>query len=468
MLLLAAFTFSIAQVSSIPSGSAGGGTGTVTSVNGSNGVATTTGSAFTDSGTLWANWPRNAQTGTSYALVTGDRGKVVTFSNAGAIAVTIAQAGTTGFETGWLTVAKNIGAGTVTITPTTSTVDGAATITLLTGDWALISSDGTNYETVNNKAISGSGVTVTTSRTGKQIAADTAVMESRANQQASGSTYSVTAGSSTVYTAALTPSLTAYTNGGTIRVKWDETCGANPTINVDSQGARKIYKRNGTSASTQLGAGECIANQINVLTYNSSLDSGTGGFETDIGGGGTATITGLAPYEPFGPISNGDTASVGSANRVVYLPFVARSPNVTYADMYGYSTTNDGHYALGIYESDTCTLLFQTNTVTGGGASGALSFTWTSPSSLTIGKMYFLGVTSDNANTNWFSVFTVPSGGRGYQVWNIGLTSSTYIAFYDSSASSYSAPNTTMPASCTGGATRTAISSNKEPWVMLR
>lgn len=139
------------------------------------------------------------------------------------------------------------------------------------------------------------------------IGPDTAKMESRANAQAGGSNYSVTAGSSTVYTAALTPTLTAYTNGGVIRVKWDETCGATPTINVDTLGARKMYKRNGTSASTQLAAGECIANQINVLTYNSSLDSGTGGFETDIGGGVIASAIDFSQFilrEDFCGVNN--------------------------------------------------------------------------------------------------------------------------------------------------------------------
>jgi hypothetical protein len=40
---------------------------------------------------------------------------------------------------------QNVGAGTVTITPTTSTINGAATAVLTTGTWVSIASDGTNY-----------------------------------------------------------------------------------------------------------------------------------------------------------------------------------------------------------------------------------------------------------------------------------------------------------------------------------
>lgn len=99
----------------------------------------------------------NAQVGTSYALVAADRAKYVSFSNAAAIAVTIAQAGTTGFEAGWYTLVKNLGVGTVTITPATSTVDGAATLVLTTGQWAILISDGTNYSTFRGSSSSSSG-----------------------------------------------------------------------------------------------------------------------------------------------------------------------------------------------------------------------------------------------------------------------------------------------------------------------
>ena len=94
----------------------------------------------------------NAQTGTTYTVLTGDRNKLITFSNASAVAVTLPQAGTTGFANNFEFEVKNIGAGTVTITPTTSTIDGAATLTLTNGQSVRIYSDGTNYFSAKGKS----------------------------------------------------------------------------------------------------------------------------------------------------------------------------------------------------------------------------------------------------------------------------------------------------------------------------
>lgn len=88
----------------------------------------------------------NAQTGTTYAIQDSDRGKFLTFTNAGAIAVSIAQAGTAGaFASGWYCDVLTAGAGTVTITPTTSTINGGATLVRTTGKGARIISNGANY-----------------------------------------------------------------------------------------------------------------------------------------------------------------------------------------------------------------------------------------------------------------------------------------------------------------------------------
>lgn len=93
----------------------------------------------------------NAQTGVSYTVAATDRSKLVTLNNAGAVAVTLPVATGAGFPFGWSTFMENIGAGTVTITPTTSTIDGAASLTLTTDQGILIVSDGTNYFTVRGR-----------------------------------------------------------------------------------------------------------------------------------------------------------------------------------------------------------------------------------------------------------------------------------------------------------------------------
>src|SRR3990167_5473401 len=90
----------------------------------------------------------NNQTGTSYTVVDSDRDKLVTFSNDSSVTVVQPQAGASSqFASGWYCSFQNRGVGTVTINPTTSTIDGAATLTLLTGQGCWLHSDGSNYFT---------------------------------------------------------------------------------------------------------------------------------------------------------------------------------------------------------------------------------------------------------------------------------------------------------------------------------
>lgn len=128
--------------------SVSGGAGTVTSIATSCGA---TGGTITTTGTISASISVNPQTGTNYAIVTGDCGKLVNLSNASAQVPTIAQAGTTGFAAGYYVGVCNQGAGTQTITPATSTIGGAATFVLPAASAArpacvTIVSDGTNYQ----------------------------------------------------------------------------------------------------------------------------------------------------------------------------------------------------------------------------------------------------------------------------------------------------------------------------------
>ncbi len=98
------------------------------------------------SGTLSTTQALNAQTGTTYTIATTDAGKVITFNNAAAVAVTLPAATTTGFGPGFAFTVQNTGVGTVTITPTTSTINGAASLTIPTNYGCSVLSDGTNYQ----------------------------------------------------------------------------------------------------------------------------------------------------------------------------------------------------------------------------------------------------------------------------------------------------------------------------------
>jgi hypothetical protein len=89
----------------------------------------------------------NAQTGTSYTYADSDRATLVTHNNAAAMAATLPQANGSTFTSTWFVDIQNRGAGTLTITPATSTIDGNATLALSTGQGARIFSDGANYFT---------------------------------------------------------------------------------------------------------------------------------------------------------------------------------------------------------------------------------------------------------------------------------------------------------------------------------
>ena len=143
---------------SAKSGGGGGGNGTVTNVAGGCSLA---GGPITTTGTLSQAEPVNKQTGTTYTVVAGDCGKLVTQSNAAAVAYTLPVASTTGFGMGYYVDVQNTGAGTVTITPTTSTIDGASSLALTTNQGVRIASDGSNYFTQRGVGGSsgGSGVT---------------------------------------------------------------------------------------------------------------------------------------------------------------------------------------------------------------------------------------------------------------------------------------------------------------------
>ena len=98
---------------------------------------------------------RNAQVGTTYTIVAGDRAKHVTYNNAGAVAVTLPQANGSTFGGGWFSYHENIGSGIVTITPTTSTINAGSALVLRSSEWGLITSDDANYRVMTTGRIAG-------------------------------------------------------------------------------------------------------------------------------------------------------------------------------------------------------------------------------------------------------------------------------------------------------------------------
>jgi len=92
----------------------------------------------------------NAQVGTSYSIVAGDVGKLVTLSNAGAVAVTIPLAV---FTAGQFVDFQNKGVGDVTITPTSATINGAANFIIHTGQGVRAVFDGSNFQVALDRGV---------------------------------------------------------------------------------------------------------------------------------------------------------------------------------------------------------------------------------------------------------------------------------------------------------------------------
>ncbi len=72
------------------------------------------------------------------------------------------------------------------------------------------------------------------------------------------------AGTTTAYTVASNRTLTAYYDGMTITVQWNATCGATPTVNVDSIGAKNLYFPSGTQVTT----GDLISGGRSIIQYD--------------------------------------------------------------------------------------------------------------------------------------------------------------------------------------------------------
>ncbi len=93
---------------------------------------------------------------TSHTTAPSDQGKMLVTTNGGATGISLPQAlAANNFGNGaqiWVFVS---GAGTVTITPTTSTINGAATLVLATSEGAMIVSDGANYFAIHSASSSG-------------------------------------------------------------------------------------------------------------------------------------------------------------------------------------------------------------------------------------------------------------------------------------------------------------------------
>ena len=264
------------------------GTGTITSVTPGSGLVSSTTApcsqtAITASGTLSAARCFDARTTTTETINDSDRAKILTFNNASPVAASIAQAGAaSNFQAGWFVDIRNLGAGTVTITPTTSTINGQSSFKLIQGASGRLASDGTNYQFL-----------VSTS--------PSALQASPANPATTTSTSSVMAGLGS--TCTITPVVT-----GRIRF---EIKGVTSTSGSGTVGS--AYKASfGTGTAPSNGAaftGTQVGQEIPLASV-----AGNANVQWVVGGVVTGLTLGTGVWLDTGYRANGGATTVTAAN----------------------------------------------------------------------------------------------------------------------------------------------------------
>lgn len=262
----------------------------------------------------------NAQIGTTYTVLTGDRGTLVTHSNAAAIAVTLPQSGGAGFEAGWFYYTCSIGAGTATITPATSTINGAATLVLNQHDCATIVGDGTNYRALIQRS-SGGGGGDSVQFNGTDVNTTINFTNRAGTGTIPGYTWTLTGGSPDTAQFAMdaaTASVAGAVTNTTQTFGGGKTFTGNVTANIFSASS------SGTNILTDIGPNSALSTTITVHGWDGSSPGGAGIFRGgDQSVGGSATFrAGNATSGAAGSASvlGGDTSATNAGGNLTIRP----------------------------------------------------------------------------------------------------------------------------------------------------
>jgi hypothetical protein len=275
--------------------------------------------------------------GATQTIADTDVGKFFSYTNAGGCAVGLPQAGSAGptfpASTGFWAI--NNGAGSVVITPTTSTINGSATLTLGAGDSCVVVSDGTNYFALVCRVSFSSAIPVAANVVGNTTAVSSTTTLSLTNWTisatggisagfsagsliVSGATLpanqSMTAlGNTTASSSSTTRALTAFAISatGNVSAGWS---GSTLVVSAAAGGA------SGTALSEFALGNTTAATSSSVLTLTQMSISATGGvsigFSTTAAGAGVLIIsgaTGAASATSMGQTVLGATTAVTSS-----------------------------------------------------------------------------------------------------------------------------------------------------------
>jgi hypothetical protein len=240
------------SVTGIPNSSLNNSSVTLT---GSCGVTNPGSISLGSSATIQISLPVNAQTGTTYTIASTDCGKLVTFNNASSVAVTMPTAGGS-YPAGWAFVTQNYGAGTVTLTPSSGTINGgSANLTLSQGQGAWIFSDGTNWQVMLGKSTGSSSGTVNAGTAGQMAYYASSSTTISGNPNATISNGILTLGQS----------------GTAGAVIFNGASSGTATISVSSTGGTlNLGSTNATVTSTGLVTALALINNVNSVSFSAT------------------------------------------------------------------------------------------------------------------------------------------------------------------------------------------------------
>src|SRR5579864_775683 len=177
----------------------------------------------------------DARTTTSETVGLASQGKLVTFSNASAIAVTLDSTAGAGF----FCAIENLGVGTATLTPSSGTINGLASLQLSTNSGGRIFFDGTNW-----LAVTGGSVTPSAIQQNSYI-------------------FATDSGTANNYAVTISPAPTLIQGSGIVFIAAHANTGAS-TLKVNGGSAITIKKQ----VTSDLGAGDIAASQAVWLIYD--------------------------------------------------------------------------------------------------------------------------------------------------------------------------------------------------------
>jgi hypothetical protein len=282
----------------------------------------------------------NLQSGATYTVAASDCGKLLSFSNAVGVVVTIPQAGSSGLHSGcWIDI-QVTGTG-ATFTATGTTIDGAPSLSLVTNQGVRLVSNGTAYYTERGQGsgtgggggggalaiesgsaalgtaatlnvIGGTGVLcvpqVSAGVATLQCNADTSYLASRVSLQSATNPQLCASSSANgaAYTASCASTLTAYATLQTLFWFADvANTSTAPTLNIDTLAAKPLVRYDGTA----LAIGDVKAGALYRIWYDgANVRVVEAGFSPASSGGSATTTRGaFASRGACGTAQSGNT-----------------------------------------------------------------------------------------------------------------------------------------------------------------